>query len=236
MIRIAAVGDIHVGEDCVGCVGLAEANECADVLLLAGDLTRVGALPEAKVLAAELQEVEIPVIAVLGNHDYHQDQQEAIKDELAAVGAVVLEGTSFVLRTGDESLGIAGVKGFGGGFTGASGSDFGEPEMKAFIRHTQRIAESLHGALDDLDVDRRVALLHYSPVPDTLQGERPEIYPFLGSYMLGEAIDSAGADLVLHGHAHRGTERGFTESGIRVRNVARPVIGSPFNVYELDGA
>jgi Icc-related predicted phosphoesterase len=236
MIRVAAVGDIHVGEDCVGCVGLTEANECADVLLLAGDLTRVGAIGEAKVLAGELHDVEIPVVAVLGNHDYHQDQQNAIRDELTSAGATVLDGSACVLNVAGGTLGIAGTKGFGGGFTGASGSDFGEPEMKAFIRHTQSIAESLRNALDSLEADRRIVLLHYSPVPDTLQGERPEIYPFLGSYLLGEAIDSAGADLVLHGHAHRGTEKGFTQQGIRVRNVARPVIASPFNVYELDGS
>src|SRR5690606_17443300 len=130
-------------------------------------------------------------------------------------------------------VGIAGSKGFGGGFVGASASDFGEPEMKAFVRHTKAIAERLRDGLAGLDTDHRVALLHYSPVAATLHGEPPEIFPFLGSYLLAEAVDDAGADLVIHGHAHRGSERGVTPGGVRVRNVARPLIGSSFRLFEL---
>lgn len=131
-------------------------------------------------------------------------------------------------------LGIAGVKGFGGGFAGACGSDFGEPEMKAFIRHTKETAERLEDTLDELDTDVRVALLHYSPVEDTLRGERLEIYPFLGSYLLAEAIDRAGADLVVHGHAHNGAEKGLTPGGVPVRNVAQPVIRQAYAVYTVE--
>jgi Icc-related predicted phosphoesterase len=129
---------------------------------------------------------------------------------------------------------VAGVKGFGGGFAGACGSDFGEREMKAFVTHTKDVAHRLEAALAGLqDADARVALLHYAPVEATLQGERLEIYPFLGSYLLGEAVDRAGADLALHGHAHAGTEKGVTPGGVHVRNVAQAVIRAPYRVYRL---
>jgi Icc-related predicted phosphoesterase len=130
---------------------------------------------------------------------------------------------------------VAGTKGFGGGFAGACGSEFGEPEMKAFINHTRELAENLERSLAGLDADLRVALLHYSPVEGTLLGERLEIYPFLGSYLLAEAVDRAGADLVLHGHAHRGTEQGVTPGGVQVRNVAQPVIRHAYHVYCFSG-
>ncbi|HUG61156.1 MAG TPA: metallophosphoesterase family protein, partial [Methylomirabilota bacterium] len=131
--------------------------------------------------------------------------------------------------------GIAGSKGFGGGFAGVSGSDFGEPEMKAFIRHTKALAGRLETCLHGLDADVRIALLHYSPVPETLRGEPLEIYPFLGSYLLAEAIDRAGADLALHGHAHRGSEQGVTAGGVQVRNVSQPVIGRAYALFCFDG-
>ena len=147
----------------------------------------------------------------------------------------VLEGDGAVVDVGGCRVGIAGTKGFGGGFAGACGSEFGEPVMKAFIAYTRRLADRLEAALAGLadETDLRVALLHYSPTERTLRGERPEIYPFLGSYLLGEAVDRAGADLVLHGHAHAGTERGLTDGGIEVRNVAQPLLGRPYNVYCL---
>ena len=138
-----------------------------------------------------------------------------------------------VVRQGDADVGVAGTPGFGGGFPGASCSEFGEPLMKAFVRHTKKLARGLERALAALRADRRIALLHYSPVAETLAGEPREIYPFLGSYLLAEAVDEAGADLVVHGHAHRGSERGRTPGGVRVRNVARPVIGSRYRVFSL---
>jgi Icc-related predicted phosphoesterase len=140
-----------------------------------------------------------------------------------------------VLDIGGARLGVAGTKGFGGGFVGACASDFGEPEMKAFIRTTQALAARLERELLALRADVRVAVLHYSPIPETLQGERLEIYPFLGSYLLAEAIDRAGADLVVHGHAHAGSERGVTPGGIRVRNVALPLVRQPYKVFEFQG-
>ena len=239
MIRLAAAGDLHFGPDLSGTLRPAfeGISNHADVLLLAGDLTRVGDPEEARALGKELRDLTVPVVAVLGNHDYHSDSQDQVRREVEDAGIQVLEGETVVLDVGGVRLGVAGVKGFGGGFAGASGSDFGEPEMKAFIRHTREVATRLERALDSLEADVRVALLHYAPTEQTLQGERLEIYPFLGSYLLGEAIDRAGAQLILHGHAHRGTEKGVTPGGTPVRNVALPLIHRPYNVYCLeDGA
>jgi Icc-related predicted phosphoesterase len=235
VIRVAATGDLHFGPDLAGTIRpqMEDLAERADVLLIAGDLTRVGDPEEAVGLAEELAGLDVPVIAVLGNHDYHSDRQGEITKVLEEAGIRVLEGKAVILSIDGSTLGVAGAKGFGGGFLGASGSDFGEAEMKAFVRHTRDIAQRLAQALSELEAEHRVALLHYAPVESTLRGERLEIYPFLGSYLLGEAIDGAGADLILHGHAHRGTERGVTPAGIPVRNVARPVIQRPYNVYCL---
>jgi Icc-related predicted phosphoesterase len=136
-----------------------------------------------------------------------------------------------VVEVGGRRVGIAGTKGFGGGFPGASASDFGEPEMKAFVGHTKTLAGRLERALDGLRADRRIALLHYSPVAETLAGEPREIHAFLGSYLL---VDRAGADLVIHGHAHRGSRDGTTAGGVPVRNVAAPVIGRAYEVFRFD--
>jgi Icc-related predicted phosphoesterase len=139
-----------------------------------------------------------------------------------------------VLSLGGGTLGVAGSKGFGGGFPGRCASEFGEPEMKDFVRHSRRLADGLAAALGDLDADYRVVLTHYSPVPETLTGEPPEIYPFLGSYFLAEAADGAAADLAIHGHAHAGQECGRTPGGVPVRNVALPVLRRAYAVYSLD--
>ena len=238
MIRIAAVGDIHMGPDTRGSLRPAfdTLPECADLLLLAGDLTRHGTVEEARVVADEIRGLGVPVVAVLGNHDHHDDRQDEVTAVLRDAGAEVLEGESTVVRAGDARVGVAGTKGFGGGFVGASAGEFGEPVMKEFVRLSRRCADGLRTALAGLDeegCDVRVALTHYSPVPETLAGEPLEIYPFLGSYLLAEAIDTAGADLAVHGHAHAGTEHGMTTGGVKVRNVAQPVIGRAFHVYHL---
>ena len=235
MIRVAAVGDVHLGEDLRGSLRpqFASLAEHADVLLLAGDLTRHGDLAEAQVVAVEFGGLAVPVVAVLGNHDYQSDRSEEITGVLEDAGIKVLEGTGAVLSLPCGRLGVAGTKGFGGGFPGRSGSEFGEPEMKAFMRHSRQLAEGLGRALKELDSDFRVALTHYSPVEDTLAGEPPEIYPFLGSYFLAEAADSGSADLAVHGHAHAGTEKGRTPGGVPVRNVAMPVLGRAYAVYCL---
>jgi Icc-related predicted phosphoesterase len=245
-MRIAAVGDVHVGHDSVERLteDFAPLGEQADVLLLAGDLTRCGDPAEAKLLAGVLADVPIPVVAVLGNHDVHADREDEIHAVLEEVGATVLDGGTAVFTLpgdrGPERLGIAGTKGFGGGFPGATGSEFGERIMKEFMRYTAGHAARLEEGLTRLaagtdagPVDARVALLHFAPVRDTLRGEHAELYPFMGSYLLGEAVDRAGADLVVHGHAHLGSERGVTPGGIRVRNVAQPVIRTGYQVFHL---
>jgi Icc-related predicted phosphoesterase len=236
VIRIAAVGDLHAGSDTADVLRdqLAEVSQKADVLLIAGDLTKSGRPEEARVLARDLADVSVPVVAVLGNHDHHADRPQEIASLLRDVGVSVLEGQSIQLDTAAGSVGVAGVKGFGGGFAGASGAEFGEPEMKAFIRHTKERSEALGSALASLQTDVRVALMHYAPIRETLQGEPPEIFPFLGSYLLAEAVDRSGADLVIHGHAHRGTEHGVTPGGVNVRNVAQTVIRQAYAVYGFE--
>ncbi|MBO3749389.1 metallophosphoesterase [Streptosporangiaceae bacterium NEAU-GS5] len=232
-IRIAAVADIHLGEGMRGRFRpqLDGIEDRADVLLVGGDLTRHGTLDEGQVVAHELRDLPVPVIAVLGNHDYHSDQNIEIIECLRDAGISVLDDSSDVVSVGGMRLGVAGGKGFGGGFAGKCASEFGEPETKAFVRHTREIAERWRHALKDLEADKKVLLSHYSPVKETLVGEPLEIYPFLGSYLLAEAADAAEVDLIIHGHAHKGTEKGLTPGGIRVRNVAMPVIGAAYALY-----
>jgi Icc-related predicted phosphoesterase len=233
VIRLAAVGDIHIGKDTGELLGreLAHVSERAEILLLAGDLTQHGLPEEGEAVALGLSEVKIPIVAVLGNHDYHQGAQASIRSSLERIGVCVLEGESVLYRLGSRSVGIAGVKGFGGGFAGACGSEFGEDEMKAFIRHSREKGELLKEHLAGLECDFKVALTHYAPCKGTLLGEKLEIYPFLGSYFLGEAIDATGCQLALHGHAHHGTEHAVTRGGVPVRNVARPVIKLAYKIY-----
>jgi Icc-related predicted phosphoesterase len=235
MIRIAAVGDVHVDADVLGRYrpALERLPDVADVLLVAGDLTRHGTIWEAQCFATEFGELAVPVVAVLGNHDHQSDEQAAVAEVLTDAGITVLEGSGVVLPLNGHRLGVAGAKGFGGGFAGACASSFGEREMKNFVGTTEAIAEKLGAALRGLECDALVALTHYAPVPETLAGEPLEIYPFLGSYLLGQAIDSAPTTLALHGHAHAGTERGRTPGGVPVRNVAHPVIKQAYNVYQL---
>ncbi|MEU6478677.1 metallophosphoesterase [Streptomyces sp. NPDC047017] len=238
MIRVAAVGDIHMAPETQGTLRPAFETlpDCADLLLLAGDLTRHGTPEEARVVAREIQGLGVPVVAVLGNHDHHDDRPDEVAAVLEDAGAQVLEGRGVVVPCGGTRVGVAGTKGFGGGFLGRSAGEFGEPLMKEFVRCTRRCADGLRRSLEELGeqgCDVRIALTHYSPVPETLAGEPPEIYPFLGSYLLAEAIDTAGADLAVHGHAHAGSENGMTSGGVRVRNVAQPVIGRAFHVYQV---
>ena len=178
--------------------------------------------------------MQVPIVAILGNHDYDCNKENEVRKVLERKGVTVLEGESVTIPVNGKTLGIAGTTGFGGGFAGACASAFGEREMKAFIHHTEVLSAKLKEELAGLHTDYRVALVHYSPVKDTVVGERLEIYPFLGSYLLAEAIDSAGADLVIHGHAHYGTEKGITAHSIPVRNVALPLIKRAFAIYNLD--
>ena len=205
-IRIAAVGDLHLGVDSVGSY-----RPCLDglhdvtALLLAGDLTRLGTKAEAMVVADELRDHDLPVVAVLGNHDVHSGREADVVEVLAEAGIEVLDGTSAIIESPAGPVAIAGVKGFGIGFPGASASCFGEPVMKELVRVAEAEAARLDQALDQVpdDVVVRIALTHYAPTAGTLRGEPPEIHAFLGSYLLGEVIDRHGVDLAVHGHAHR---------------------------------
>jgi Icc-related predicted phosphoesterase len=237
-IRVAAVGDVHIDAGVVGRYrpALDDIADHADVLLLAGDLTRHGTIDEARCVAQEFGGLELPVVAVLGNHDYHSDEAPGVTEVLQDAGLIMLEGEGVVIETQYGRLGVAGAKGFGGGFAGRCATAFGEPEMKAFVQHAELSAGILAKALLELECDVRVALTHYAPVPDTLAGEPLEIYPFLGSYLLGEAIDAVRTQLSIHGHAHAGSERGLTPGGVRVRNVAHPVIRQAYSVFHIDEA
>lgn len=235
MIRVAAVGDVHFGLDSAGRLlkHVDDIAERADVLLLAGDLTQAGTVEEAQVLANDLARAPFPIVAVLGNHDYHKEQEAGITQTLERAGIKVLEGNSLRINIRGEELGVAGVKGFGGGFPGACGSEFGEFEMKQFMRLTKANAATLRQHLLAMDCPYKVALMHYSPIEDTLAGERREIFPFLGSYLLAEAVDGTDTDVIFHGHAHRGVEKGVTFGGVPVRNVAQPVIRHVCHIYTL---
>jgi len=236
MIRIAAAGDVHFDRKSHNRLSqhFAGMEHNADIFLLAGDLTQTGHPEEMIVLAEDLRKCPVPVIAVLGNHDYHVDQVDVVTQILREAGVTVLEGNSIVMTIGDNKVGIAGSKGFGGGFVGACGSDFGEPEMKSFMRHSKNNARLLENTIKEMDADYKIVLLHYSPTAQTLAGEKKEIYPFLGSYYLAEAVDYGKADICFHGHAHGGVERGETPGGCPVRNVAQPVIRHAFNIYTLE--
>jgi Icc-related predicted phosphoesterase len=237
MVRLAAIGDTHWAEDVRGRFRphWERLADDADIFLLTGDLTNLGTVEQARGFAEEVRGTAVPTVAVLGNHDYHANEAAAVRRALEGAGVIVLEGDSVALSLNGTSLGIAGAKGFGGGFVGACGHAFGEAEMKDFMNATEAAAARLESSLRALRTRYKVALLHYSPVKETLAGERLEIYPFLGSFRLAEALDSGGADLVVHGHAHHGAEKGITAGGIPVRNVAMPLLRRPYAIYELDG-
>lgn len=237
MIRLAAVGDVHCGPETREEVRsqFASVAEHADALLLAGDLTRLGTPQEAEALAEALSPLRgLPIAAVLGNHDFHSDREDDVRRIVTDAGVEVLEATSVAWDLDGVRVGIAGSKGFGGGFEGTHATAFGEPEMKAFVSHTQALVLRLDACLRELRADVRILLLHYAPIRDTLSGEPREIFPFLGSYLFAELADTHGVDLVLHGHAHRGVERGRTPGGVPVRNVAQSVIQQGYAVYTLD--
>ncbi len=237
MIRVAAIADLHCTEGTCGRLApqWEALNEQADVFLLGGDLTTLGTLAEARVLAGELKHLRIPMFAVLGNHDYQSGREAEVTRILEEeAGVKVLECSTATLTVGEQTLGIAGTKGFGGGFAGACATEFGEPEMKAYIRHTATLVKGLRTAMLDLQTDYRVLLLHYSPVETTLRGEPLPIYPFLGSYLFAEVADEIGSDLILHGHAHHGYEKGHTPAGIPVRNVAMPLVKHPYMLFHIE--
>jgi Icc-related predicted phosphoesterase len=235
VIRVAAVGDVHLGEGMRGCyeADVAALAGTADLLLLAGDLTRHGTAAEAEIVAGEFRDAPVPVVAVLGNHDLHADDADGVTAALTDAGITVLECSGTVLDVAGTRVGVAGTVGFGGGFPGGTVADFGEREMKDFAARARRLAGGLGDALTELSCDVRIALTHYAPVPDTLEGEPREIYPFLGSHLLADVIDACDVALAVHGHAHAGSPEGRTSGGVPVRNVARPLLRQPYCVLEV---
>lgn len=227
-IRIAAVGDIHFGEHDVGRYQeqFKEIANDADVFVVCGDLTQNGQAKEAQVLAEELRYCHIPVLGVLGNHDYDKAEDGAIRDALRPVMNLLDEEPMTI-----KEVGFAGVKGFGGGFGSHSLSSFGETAMKAFVREAVEESLQLENALRRLKTDKKVVVLHYAPIPETLKGEPPEIFPFLGSSRLADPIDTFDANIVLHGHAHHGSPKGQTNKGIPVHNVALAQLEDPKKPY-----
>ena len=230
-LRIAAVGDIHMKDEPVTSIRELFSESCriADVLVLAGDLTDHGRLQEAEMLAEELRFCTIPVIGVMGNHDYENEHAPEIKAILRKAGMHLLDGDTFELN----GVGFVGVKGFAGGFGRRMLGAFGEPAIKAFVAESVNEAMHLENALHTLNNDRIVVVLHYSPVAGTLEGEPLEIWPFLGSSRLAETIDRFNISAVIHGHAHHGAYQAHTPAGTPVYNVAIPVNKPSGKAYGL---
>jgi Icc-related predicted phosphoesterase len=221
-LRVAAVGDLHCREDSHGRFRqlVKQVNAVADVLLLCGDLTDRGTVAEARVLAEELSQLRIACAAVLGNHDYEANAAKEIVAELGKVGVHCLDGDHYIF---DKVLGVAGVKGFGGGIGKSSLQAFGEASTKAFVQEGVNESLKLEAALSQLDTPHRVVIMHYAPIEGTLEGEAREIWPFLASSRLAAPVDQHGAEYVFHGHAHHGTLEGRTARGVPVLNVAMPL-------------
>ena len=221
-VRFAAVGDLHCTEASAGTLRsfFAQASEAADALLLCGDLTDYGTPKEAKVLADELSVVSVPMIAVLGNHDYESNAADEVRRTLQAAGVQVLDGEAVEVH----GIGIAGAKGFSGGFGRASLGAWGEAAIKQFVNEAVHEAFKLESALAKLRTPHRIALLHYAPIAGTVQGEPPEIFAFLGNSRLEDPLLRYPVDMVVHGHAHRGALEGRTISGTPVYNVAKPLL------------
>ncbi len=239
-IKIAAVGDIHVRHSDKGkwtnC--FSQASEQADILVICGDLTDTGDEDEAKVLVEELKVCKIPVITVLGNHDYEKGKHKAIRQIMLDAGIYVLDGEAIMVK----GVGFAGVKGFGGGFDKYMLSMFGEDAMKAFVQEAVDEVLKLDRALTALDKDHesipKIAIMHYAPIKETITGEPEVIYPFLGSSRLAEPLVRRQVTAAFHGHAHAGLLEGKVGDNISVFNVALPILHKEgydcgFYIYEV---
>jgi Icc-related predicted phosphoesterase len=235
-LRVAAIGDLHVMEDSVAPFRelFTEISNAADVLVLCGDLTNFGKTREAEILADDIRSCTIPVLGVLGNHDYECGQPEKVCEILHSAGMKVLDEQAVEI----EGVGFAGVKGFLGGFGRGELAPVGEPIVKAFVDEVMNEARKLENQLRTLRTDRSVAVLHYSPILTTIEGEPPAIFQYLGSQRLCEPIDRFDhVKAVVHGHAHHGTYEGRTPMGRPVYNVAqfvlRRLFGKPYVVLEI---
>src|SRR5688572_24655653 len=237
-LRIAAIGDLHVSKGSQGVFHslFAQISQTSDVLVLCGDFTDYGLPEEARILARELTtSVNIPVVAVLGNHDYEGGYEDEVRQILADAGVFVLDGEA----TEIHGVGFAGVKGFCGGFGRGALGPWGERAIKSFVQEAVDEALKLESALARLRTTRRVAVLHYAPIRATVEGEPPEIFPYLGSGRLEEPINRYRVSAVFHGHAHRGSAEGRTTAGVPVYNVAMPLLARlnpdrpPYLIVEL---
>jgi Icc-related predicted phosphoesterase len=235
-VVVAGLGDLHVAERAVHPYRdmFEQIGERADVLALCGDLTNLGKPHEAEILAEDLRACRIPVVAVLGNHDLESGHGDEVRNILCQAGVKFLDEETHEVR----GVGFAGVKGFAGGFGARMLSPFGEGAIKEFVREAVNEAFHLENALHSLaqESERLVVVLHYAPVADTVAGEPPEIWPFLGSSRLAETIDRFPVRAVFHGHAHHGTFTGKTRMGVPVYNCAIPVVkdtGLPYALVEV---
>ena len=235
LLRIAATADLHYGKHSRGTLhdAFAEISRSADILLLCGDLTDYGLPEEAEELVADIRTaVRIPILAVLGNHDFESSQPETISKVLDDAGVNVLNGEAIEIG----GVGFAGIAGFGGGFGRRMLNAWGESLIKQFVQESISHAVRLEQALGKLQTEKRIVVLHYSPIRATLEGEDPEIYAFLGSSRLEEPINRFRVTAVFHGHAHNGILDGRTSTGIPVYNVSAPALrktGKPYRVVEL---
>ncbi len=242
-IKIAALGDIHITETSRGTLEpiLRKINAEADMLLICGDLTNLGLPAEIDILTQELSICQIPILAVFGNHDYENDLQDELRSKLLEKNILVMEGNEYIFEKGDRKIGFTGVKGFGGGFNPYMWGRFGEKEQKAFydaiVSEVQNLEIGLN-MLQDKELDGQFVLLHFSPIKATVEGDKVELYPFLGSSRLEEVIDRYDVTAVFHGHSHFGTHEGKTAKGIPVFNVALPLMqkinpDKPYKIFEV---
>jgi Icc-related predicted phosphoesterase len=237
-VRIAAVGDIHVRESDKGKWSeyFKEVSQQADILVICGDLTDTGDEGEAQLLSEELRACSIPVVGVLGNHDFEKGRHKLIRQMVQNENVHILDGEAIIIK----GIGFAGVKGFGGGFDSHMLSMFGEGAMKAFVQEAVDEALRLDRALARLDQEnenlKKIAVMHYSPIKETVIGEPEAIFPFLGSSRLAEPLSRRQVVAAFHGHAHIGTLEGQTNGGVKVYNVAKPILqkaGMPFFLLEV---
>ena len=237
-IRLAAISDLHYGKGSQGSMQsvFTEISNNADILVICGDLTDYGLPEEAQLLAKDLSAtVKIPIVAVLGNHDYESGKHLDVCDVLTGAGVSILDGDSIEIR----GIGFAGVKGFAGGFGRGALGFWGEPAIKAFVQEALDEALKLESALARLRTEQRIAILHYAPIRGTVEGEPPVIYPFLGCSRLEDPINRYPVTAVFHGHAHNGTYEGRTSGGIPVYNVSHGLLkkshpnGTSYHLMEL---
>jgi uncharacterized protein len=235
MIKVAAAGDVHAGgpQDERFAAVFADAAREADLILLAGNLTLHGEPDEAAALVEAARDLEVPVVAVLGNHDWHANRSQELLSRLREGGVRMLERESTVLDLNATKVGVAGVKGFVGGFPDSELPDFGEPSLRRVYAETTAEVDALDRGLEDIsECDVRIALLHYAPTTMTLEGEPRVIWAFLGSDRLAAPIARHRPDLVLHGHGHRGTFEGAI-GDVPVFNVAQEVIEKDYWVFDV---